>query len=265
MPEVAVVSLRVVHRTAARIFTTSLAAVVSTLALMTVVPVAAHADTVSMESQFIAKLNAAREANGQRPYSVASDLTSVARSHSRAMASSGQLYHNPNLTTDIQNWQAVGENVGEGPTVSDIHTAFMNSPEHRDNILDHDFTQVGVGVSVDGNGMVWVTEDFREPMGSSSTSTSTSTHHPTSHVTSTRPRQVASAPRPAASTPRPVVKKPAPRAPQVHRPAAAPTPQATLLARLTALQTAAAKATTADPVAAAFDYLDNVTTLTSNP
>ena len=54
--------------------------------------------------------------------------------------------------------KAVGENVGEGPTVTDIHNAFMNSPEHKANILDHDFTQVGVGVSVDKNGIIWVTE-----------------------------------------------------------------------------------------------------------
>src|SRR5206468_1048702 len=86
--------------------------------------------------------------------------------HSQAMAAQSSLYHNPSLTTAIHNWQAVGENVGEGPDVSDIHVAFMNSPEHRANILDHDFTQVGVGVSVDHNGIVWVTEDFREPMSS---------------------------------------------------------------------------------------------------
>ena len=254
-------SLRDTRRAVARLFTTGLVAAACTLAGMAIAPVAAHADTGSMESQFIADMNAAREASGLRPYAVYSDLTSVARSHSREMASRQQLYHNPNLTTDVQNWQAVGENVGEGPTVDDIHTAFMNSPEHRANILDHDFTQVGVGVSVDSNGTIWVTEDFRQPMHStSSTSTTTTTRHTVARTVSQPRHTVTSAPRRATTTSRPATKRPTPH---VKRPAPAPSPQATLLARLTALRTAAAQTTTTDPVAAAFDYVDNVTTLTS--
>src|SRR5206468_9768196 len=136
-----------------------------------------------------ADMNAARQANGLRPYTVSYDLTSIARGHSRTMASKGQLYHNPSLTSEVQNWQAVGENVGDGPTVGDIHTAFMNSPEHRANILDHDFTQVGVGVSVDKNGIIWVTEDFRQPMTSSTTrsTTSSATHSTGTHTTYPQP------------------------------------------------------------------------------
>src|SRR5436305_2935741 len=150
-----------------------------------VAPASASASTYGFEAQFVADMNAARQANGLAPYSVAYDLTAVARNHSAQMASSQTLYHNPSLTSQVQNWQAVGENVGEGPTVSDIHTAFMNSPEHRANILDHDFTQVGVGVSVDKNGIIWVTEDFRKPMYSSSSSSSSPSHSSsTSHSTS---------------------------------------------------------------------------------
>ena len=119
-----------------------------------------------MESEFIAKVNAARATNGQAPYSVAGDLTSIARQHSSDMARQQSLYHNPNLTTQVQNWRAVGENVGEGPTVGDIHVAFMNSPEHRANILDHDFTQVGIGTAYDDKGVLYVTEVFRKPEGS---------------------------------------------------------------------------------------------------
>src|SRR5437762_10469721 len=50
-------------------------------------------------SSDLAKMNAAREANGQAPYSVAYDLSSVARQHSAAMASQQSLYHNPSLTS----------------------------------------------------------------------------------------------------------------------------------------------------------------------
>jgi len=246
--------LRAVRRATARIvLTTVLTTVAGTLTAI-VLPTAALASNSSMEAQFVSKMNAAREANGLRPYTVSSDLISVARQHSDAMASKGQLYHNPSLTSEVQNWQAVGENVGEGPTVSDIHTAFMNSPEHRANILDHDYTQVGVGVTVDKNGQIWVTEDFRQPMHSTTTTTTTAvTHHSSTvvhHYSST----------PVRSVPTRVASRPA--AKPVHR-APSGTPAAVLRARLSKMRTAAAAAQSADPVTQAFDFLSNITTLSS--
>ena len=262
--------LRLAHRNVVRSFAVLAAAVVTGAGALTLAPTTAYADsTYSMESQFIAKMNAARESNGQRPYSVASDLTAVARAHSDEMARRQELYHNPNLTTDIHNWRAVGENVGYGPTVSDIHTAFMNSPEHRDNILDHDFTQVGVGVTVDSSGRIWVTEDFREPTSTSSTSSShpASSHPGSSHPAAGRTTSTArpSTARPVTTSTRPATPKAAPArtARPASRPSAAATPTQLLLARLTALRTAAANSPSTDPVAAAFDYLDNVASLTN--
>ena len=81
------------------------------------------------------------------------------------MAGSSRLYHNPRLTSDVTNWRWVGENVGYGPSVASVHTAFMNSPAHKANILDRDYTEVGIGVVV-ANGRVWVAEVFRRPMRS---------------------------------------------------------------------------------------------------
>jgi hypothetical protein len=212
----------------------------------------AYADTASMESQFIAAMNAARQANGQQPYAVAYDLTSVARSHSQQMASRHSLYHNPNLTTDVSNWQAVGENVGEGPDVQDIHDAFMRSPEHRANILDHDFTQVGVGVSVDGDGTIWVTEDFREPMSSASTTT-------TSHHSSSSPSQPTTAPA-APATSGTAAATPVSAAP-VAQAAPKVSPRAQLLQRLHTLRHQQARSRAGDPVAQAFDYVRTLSQL----
>ena len=246
------------RRAVARVFAAVLLASAVTTTVAAVAPAAALADsTYTMESQFVAKMNAARQAAGLRPYSVASDLTSVARQHSAQMAAKQSLYHNPNLTSDVQNWQAVGENVGEGPTVSDIHDAFMHSPEHKANILDHDFTQVGVGVSVDKNGIVWVTEDFRQPMRSASTTTKpAATHHATTTTTTTTPvSRPAAAPKPVATAH--VVAAPHPAA----KPAPAASPQQRLLAKLTAMRSA--QQSTKDPVAGAFDYLSAVTDLTT--
>jgi peptidoglycan hydrolase-like protein with peptidoglycan-binding domain len=57
----------------------------------------------------------------------------------------------------------VGENVGYGPDALTVHAAFMNSAPHRANILDRDYTEVGIG-AVTVNGRVWVAEVFRRPM-----------------------------------------------------------------------------------------------------
>jgi hypothetical protein len=223
-------------------------------ALTIVAPTAAFADsTYSMEAQFIAKVNAARQANGQAPYAVMSDLTSIARGHSANMASQQSLYHNPSLTTQVPNWQAVGENVGEGPDVTDIATAFMQSPEHRANILDHDFTQIGVGVSVDKNGIVWVTEDFREPMyaaSSSSSSSSSSSHSssPASHYTPATQYTpaVSNAVAPVAAAPQPQL-----------------SPRAVLLQKLHQLRHSGHVTKRTDPVAQSFVYVDTLSRLAS--
>ena len=80
------------------------------------------------------------------------------------MASTGKMEHNPNLGSQVTGWSSVGENVGFGPSELSVHTALMNSPGHRANILNTGYAQVGVGVVV-RNGRVWVTEVFRTPAG----------------------------------------------------------------------------------------------------
>ncbi len=126
----------------------------------TAVPASA---TTSVEQAFVNDLNQQRAAVGRRALTVRTDLEQVARGQAGRMASSGTLYHNPNLTSDVTNWRWVGENVGYGPDEATVHAAFMASPAHRDNILDTDYTELGIGVVVSG-GRVWVAQVFRRPM-----------------------------------------------------------------------------------------------------
>lgn len=61
-----------------------------------------------------------------------------ARNHSAEMAASGSIYHDSNLGSEANSagcWVKVGENVGRGPNAGVIHSALMNSPSHRANIL----------------------------------------------------------------------------------------------------------------------------------
>lgn len=241
-------SLRVLRR--------ALTTVVATLlltggagAVAVVAAPAAFASSSSFEAEFVAKVNASRQAAGLQSYAVASDLTSIARSHSARMASSNSLYHNPSLTSQVSNWQAVGENVGTGPNVDDLHTAFMNSPDHRANILDRDFTQVGIGVAVDKKGTIWVTQVFRQPMssgGSSSTSGSSPSRSSTPSTT------------PSSST----ASTPAYTSGTTAAPQPTLSPRAQLMQRLQELkQDKRGDRTPSDPVAQAFDYVDTLSRL----
>ncbi|TGV29209.1 secretion protein, partial [Mesorhizobium sp. M00.F.Ca.ET.186.01.1.1] len=47
-------------------------------------------------------------------------------------------------------YSMAGENIAAGyPDAIEAHESWMNSPGHRKNILEKDFTQLGVGVITD--------------------------------------------------------------------------------------------------------------------
>jgi hypothetical protein len=125
-------------------------------------------------SSYASMLNGERTAHGLSPLRVSGDLVGVAQQWSAHMASSSTLAHNPGLTSQVSNWQSVGENVGEGPTIEDLDHAFWNSAEHRANILDPDYDEFGVGYT-ERDGIIWITVDFRDPLSTSSTSTGATT------------------------------------------------------------------------------------------
>jgi hypothetical protein len=143
------------------------ALVLAPVAALAVGAAPASASTAGDAAGFVARTNQARGAHGLRPYTVAADLVAVAHRQSARMAAQQRLYHNPNLGSDVRNWQTAGENVGMGGDVASVQQAFMNSPAHRANILDRDFTEVGIAVVRDGNGALWVTAVFRQPQHAS--------------------------------------------------------------------------------------------------
>lgn len=114
------------------------------------------------ETSLISLTNKARAKFGLRAYRVNAELTKVARAHAMRMARNDRLYHNPQLRYSVSSYRFLGENVGYSPSITGVQSAFMNSPSHRANILDRDFTQVGIGVVVAGD-RIWVTEVFRRP------------------------------------------------------------------------------------------------------
>lgn len=161
-------SLSSVRAAALRLATASVLGATSVVAAIGLAT-PAHAVT-SEASTYLSDLNGERVAHGLRPLTMRTDLNAVAQRWADHMAAAGLLSHNPNLTTQVANWQTVGENVGEGPDVPSLDTAFWNSPGHRANILDTSYTDVGVGSTWAG-GVLWITIDFRKPMTAESSST----------------------------------------------------------------------------------------------
>jgi peptidoglycan hydrolase-like protein with peptidoglycan-binding domain len=117
----------------------------------------------STESSYLSILNQERASHGLAPLHVSADLTSVAHGWAETMAASRSLRHNPSLTTQVHNWQTVGENVGYGPDLRDLADAFWQSAEHRDNILEPAYTQVGIS-AVNADHRIWIVVDFRAPL-----------------------------------------------------------------------------------------------------
>ena len=142
----------------------SLLTLVATLAVAAgaaLVGAAPASAVTTREAAMLSKINNARAAHGLRPLKLSGELSTLARSHSRQMASSSSLFHTASFSS-ICCWSAIAENVGTGDSVGTVHRAFMHSSAHRDNILDGRMRQVGVGIVAVG-GRIWVTEIFRRP------------------------------------------------------------------------------------------------------
>lgn len=129
----------------------------------------APASDTPAEQRFVELINQERVAGGVSPLTVDVDIQAVARSWSEELSdtadecSSSELRHNPSYASEMPTgWSRVAENVGCGSSVESLHQAFMNSTGHRANILDGDFTHVGVGVAMAADGTMWVTQNFAQ-------------------------------------------------------------------------------------------------------
>ena len=126
----------------------------------------AESSPAAYADRLVSLINQARTDQGLRALSVTSGTSTVALDWTHHLDAQQSLSHNPDLGPQLEahgspNWTAYGENVGEGPTSSadDVFKAYMNSPEHRDNILNPRYRYLGIGVVFD-NSVAWNTLDF---------------------------------------------------------------------------------------------------------
>jgi uncharacterized protein YkwD len=145
-----------------------------TLPILTTIP--------KFNAATVCLLNQDRAASGLAPLAENSRLDSSALIHSSEMRQYSYFAHespdgspfsariaNSGYLAGASRW-TIGENIAWGSlilgTPNAINTAWMNSPHHRDNILDPDYREIGIG-SISGSprdpnelGAIIVTHDF---------------------------------------------------------------------------------------------------------
>lgn len=126
-------------------------------ATTTVAPVSDGAAGVA----FVAAINGLRAGVGVGTLGRSADLDARAQAWTENMAGRGDLGHS-SIVGDLVagSWSTAGENVGYGPSVDSVFAALVASSGHYTNMVNASFTMVGVGVVVDGNGLVWTTHLF---------------------------------------------------------------------------------------------------------
>ncbi len=159
--------------------------------------------TEQQEFQLLDLINQERARNGLQPVRMQVKLRDYARHHALDEANAGSIWHN---MAEFQRWvpagwTRLGENVAYNQSVTAIHQAYMNSPGHRQNILNPDFNYVGVAIVASG-GRLYNSEDFMaHPNQNLPTLTAPGTS-PTPPPPAARPaHQPAPAPDPPASRP----------------------------------------------------------------
>jgi uncharacterized protein YkwD len=141
------------------------------LGLLTVVSVGlppqghtAAAAPAALAEQMVAQVNRVRSEYGLPPLQEAPTLGALASERSADMAARRYFSHTTPEGVDVFvlmeqrgiRYYAAGENLawntyGEEQATAFALQGFLNSPPHRDNLLNPAFTQIGVGVARDGN------------------------------------------------------------------------------------------------------------------
>ena len=136
-----------------------------------------------LERYMLNLINAERAEVGRKPLAFDPDLNEAAESHSEWMLRTDRFSHTgaggsgsqqrvDAAGYDLTGGWILGENIalttapppaGDRDEVRELHQDLMRSSGHRANILDSDFTELGIGIEVGdfgGRTTVVVTQDF---------------------------------------------------------------------------------------------------------
>jgi len=116
-------------------------------------------NTLTAQEQEMLKLvNEARAQNNVPALQIDMELTNVARIKAQDMIDNNYFSHNsPKYGSPFDmmksfgiSYVQAGENIAGNQNVQKAHEALMNSPGHRKNILNPDYTHIGIGIRSGG-------------------------------------------------------------------------------------------------------------------
>ncbi len=119
------------------------------------------------EDYLLTSINSERTAAGLPAVKFDRSLQAAAQVHAMQMARTSTLSHRLQGEADLSargssagaHFSRITENVAVGPSIVTMHGALMQSPHHRENILDDQVDSIGIAV-VQANGSLWAVEDF---------------------------------------------------------------------------------------------------------
>jgi len=134
--------------------------------------VSASSDFKAFQKKVIEIVNSERSKAGLNTLAENAETDKIATLKSQDMVNSNYFSHtSPTYGSPFEmlshfniSYTAAGENIAYGQSTPDeVMTAWMNSPGHRANILNTNFSQIGVGIALKANGQLVWTQEFTRP------------------------------------------------------------------------------------------------------
>lgn len=131
-------------------------------------PSPAPSGVTADEQRAFELLNADRIANGLKPLKLNRSIVAVAEAHAQDMINRNFFAHqNPDGLSPFDRMRRAGisfgyagENLAINSSVDGAERAFMNSPGHRANILNPNYTEVGIGIRYSPKGSLYLVQNF---------------------------------------------------------------------------------------------------------
>ena len=134
-------------------------------------PPAASYALSALEQKAVLLLNAERKKEGLDPLQVNLKLSKLAADYALDMGTRKFFSHvDPDGRDPFERMAAIGidfpnagENIALSPDVETAHKMLMDSPLHRENVLNPKYTEIGIGVRPAARGGVYLVQEYIGP------------------------------------------------------------------------------------------------------
>jgi uncharacterized protein YkwD len=126
-----------------------------------------------VQQQVLTLVNGNRKRGGCDDLSLDRRLISAAQRHAADMAQRDYFAHESRngdgagdrVSDSGYRWRRYGENIARGAdSAYEVVDGWMNSPVHRENIMDCQLEQMGIGLAFDSDSTPYWVQDFATPM-----------------------------------------------------------------------------------------------------